>query len=251
MEMDILAVIFVATIVGVGYELGGWTGIRRVLLLVGLTILGILILGQWETRNRVAGGELQQSSDHPQGIVAQRLPAQHGSQDLGLDQPAPTYPVPTIEKLTSYPSAMVVPDEKQPTADLDKLAHAKTNLVISSEPGGSLDAHQMRFKAWAALGAEVEIRGMCQSACTLVMSYVPRERICFSKSGYLNFHLASYDGHNVVPSLEHTRWMIENYPADIRAWIEAKGGAAKMPQWTFWRLRADDLWKMGYRKCDG
>jgi hypothetical protein len=43
--------------------------------------------------------------------------------------------------------------------------------------------------------------------------------------------------------------MIENYPADIRAWIEAKGGVAKMPQWTFWTLPASELWKMGYRKC--
>jgi hypothetical protein len=38
-------------------------------------------------------------------------------------------------------------------------------------------------------------------------------------------------------------------PADIRAWIEAKGGAEKMPQWTFWTLGAEELWKMGYRKC--
>jgi hypothetical protein len=121
--------------------------------------------------------------------------------------------------------------------------------VITSEPGGRLDEHETRFKQWAALGGDVEIRGMCQSACTLVMSNVPRERICFSKSGYLNFHLASSTSDGVIPSMSHTRWMIESYPADIRAWIEAKGGAAKMPQWTFWTLPAWELWQMGYRKC--
>jgi hypothetical protein len=89
---------------------------------------------------------------------------------------------------------------------------------------------------------------MCQSACTLVMSNVPRERICFSATGYLNFHWASVaDGK--IASREYTQWMIESYPADIRAWIEAKGGINKMPVWWMWKLTAPELWKMGYRKC--
>ncbi|HEY7415140.1 MAG TPA: hypothetical protein VH593_08110 [Ktedonobacteraceae bacterium] len=156
----------------------------------------------------------------------------------------------TIEKLLSYPESIVAPLVDKPAVDLHKLALIKPKFVLSGEPGGLIKAHVARFKQWAELDAFVEIRGMCQSACTLVMSNVPREHICFAPGAYLNFHLASYDEHNVIPSMEHTRWMIESYPADIRAWIEARGGAAKMPQWTFWTLRADQLWKMGYRKCD-
>jgi hypothetical protein len=103
----------------------------------------------------------------------------------------------------------VTPVPEDPFADPSRLALLKpaptyptaapSKHLIHLERGGSLTAHEQRFKEWAADGGHVEIRGMCQSACTLVMSYVPRERICFSKSGYLNFHLASYDGHNVVP----------------------------------------------------
>jgi hypothetical protein len=43
--------------------------------------------------------------------------------------------------------------------------------------------------------------------------------------------------------------MIDSYPADIRDWLEAKGGFNSMPVWHFWILPAEELWEMGYRKC--
>jgi hypothetical protein len=49
--------------------------------------------------------------------------------------------------------------------------------------------------------------------------------------------------------LMDTMWMVNQYPDDIRNWIEAKGGVAKMPLNTFWTLPASDLWQMGYRRC--
>jgi hypothetical protein len=39
--------------------------------------------------------------------------------------------------------------------------------VLQGENGGKLDEHWYRFKALYASGAEVEIRGKCQSACPL------------------------------------------------------------------------------------
>jgi hypothetical protein len=50
-------------------------------------------------------------------------------------------------------------------------------------------------------------------------------------------------------SLASTQWMFDRYPADIRAWIEAKGGVEKMPYVQYWHLPASDLWAMGYRRC--
>lgn len=45
--------------------------------------------------------------------------------------------------------------------------------------------------------------------------------------------------------------MIDSYPADIRDWIEAKGGFDRMPIGkNLWTLPASELWKMGYRKCN-
>ena len=64
---------------------------------------------------------------------------------------------------------------------------------------------------------------------------------------YLSFHKASYEDGS--PSIEHTRWMISAYPADIQRWIRAKGGADEMPHKGQWILNATELWKMGYRKC--
>ena len=44
--------------------------------------------------------------------------------------------------------------------------------------------------------------------------------------------------------------VFDRYPADIAAWIEAKGGVTKMPAVGYWILPASELWAMGYRKCD-
>src|SRR5262245_66214282 len=62
--------------------------------------------------------------------------------------------------------------------------------VLYFEPGGVLHEHIRRWQALAASGDDVEIRGLCGSACTLIMAYVPREQICFGEAASLGFHLA-------------------------------------------------------------
>src|SRR5262245_22940579 len=105
-----------------------------------------------------------------------------------------------LEKLTGWPAGTVLPLPQDRAADLGRLTTVKPSKhVIYSEPGGRIDEHALRFKGWAALGGEVEIRGMCQSACTMLLSYIPRERICFSRYGFLNFHKASNADH--TPSM--------------------------------------------------
>jgi len=58
------------------------------------------------------------------------------------------------------------------------------------------------------------------------------------------------DWSHLPPAPDSGKWMVDSYPADIRAWIDAKGGYAKLPMNGYWVLTAPDLWKMGYRKCD-
>src|SRR5262245_36197892 len=48
-------------------------------------------------------------------------------------------------------------------------APAPAKTVLHSERGGLLNEHWERFRVLAAGGGEVEIRGVCPSACTLVM----------------------------------------------------------------------------------
>jgi hypothetical protein len=123
--------------------------------------------------------------------------------------------------------------------------------VVRRNPGGSIELHVAYWTLVAIQGGEVEIRGPCGSACTLAVVAIPKDKLCFDADGYLGFHMATSlnkDG-STLPDLKTTRGMVESYPKDIRAWINAKGGYKKMPIDGVWTLPASDLWKMGYRRC--
>lgn len=124
------------------------------------------------------------------------------------------------------------------------------NLTIRYSPGGYIDEFAHRFQRIAARGEPVYVVGGCNSACTLVMSYVPASRVCFGPRGYLGFHMAyTIQGRRRVPSPAITQQMVNTYPAPIRAWIEARGGVRRMTIQNMWILRAPQLWAMGYRRC--
>src|SRR6266446_2180365 len=164
-------------------------------------------------------------------------------------------PKPKIELLPEHPPvACLKPDRTeepcesrrspaQPAARIP----AKTKIVLYNEPGGIIQDHVRRWQALAASGDDVEIRGPCVSACTLIMAFVPSDRICFGEAASLKFHMA---GHvNQEPNIDTARWMLNQYPQDIRLWIRAKGGVEKMTFYAMWKLAAEELWAMGYRKC--
>jgi hypothetical protein len=111
---------------------------------------------------------------------------------------------------------------------------ARNKTFLGGEQGGRIDQHIERWKALAASGGDVEIRGFCWSACTLVTAYIPKERLCFSKTAMLAFHLARFS--NGEPSIEGSRRMFNAYPKDIRAWLRAKGGLEKMPLQGYWLM---------------
>ena len=125
--------------------------------------------------------------------------------------------------------------------------HGHTTTLYD-EKGGGIDQHRARFQALANSGNQVEIRGRCQSACTLITAYIPRERLCFGERGFLAFHSARTDAGVALP--DATRQMFNQYPKEIKAWIEAQGGPEKMPNGPYWILSPSELWAMGYRRCD-
>ena len=49
------------------------------------------------------------------------------------------------------------------------------NVAIYSEPGGVIKEHIERWQELARSGADVEILGPCYSACTLIVTYVPKD----------------------------------------------------------------------------
>jgi hypothetical protein len=121
-------------------------------------------------------------------------------------------------------------------------------IVLQDQPGGFLPPHQRLFEVLEASGNDIEIRGKCPSACTFVLSYIPKERLCFHRTAWLGFHhAASFYG----AVIERSQAMFDSYPQDIRTWLQQKGGLEKMPRGAeFWALLAPELWKMGYRKCE-
>ena len=63
-------------------------------------------------------------------------------------------------------------------------------LVMNGGKGGNLQEHQFTFGLLANTGRSVEMRGACWSACTLITSYIPKDRLCFGEGSFLAFHSA-------------------------------------------------------------
>ena len=160
-----------------------------------------------------------------------------------------------LEELTGSPAAIVTP----PKAPIDPnkippgwtvaaIKPGPAKVVLLYEPGGRILEHWERFTKMAARNDQVEVRGPCFSACTLVTAVMSRENICYGANSSLSFHLAQNpDG---TPARDTSVALYHRYPADIRAWIDRKGGMEKMPfGQDYWVLYARELWAMGYQHC--
>ena len=104
---------------------------------------------------------------------------------------------------------------------------AMAEIRIIQSPGGQVGPFLDLFEQVRESGERVVIDGPCLSACTLVLSLVPGERICVTKRAVLGFHAASYFDdarHTLVPTRQGTAVIMRLYPPEIRDWIERHGG---------------------------
>ena len=104
---------------------------------------------------------------------------------------------------------------------------AQADVRILSSPGGAVDAYLTAFARVRQSGERVIIDGPCLSACTLVLSTIPRNRICVTRRAVLGFHapkLMDQYGHSWRAPSEITRMVTISYPAGVRAWIKKRGG---------------------------
>lgn len=103
-------------------------------------------------------------------------------------------------------------------------AHAEVRILAS--PGGQVGPFIALFDRVNASGERVVIDGPCLSACTLVLSMVPRERICVTRRAVLGFHAArSMDRRGrMYAEPEASQAVLEAYPAPVRGWIRSRGG---------------------------
>src|SRR6202158_1204312 len=67
---------------------------------------------------------------------------------------------------------------------------AQAEVRILASPGGEVGPFLDLFERVRASGERVVIDGPCLSACTLVLSVVPSDRICVTRRAILGFHAA-------------------------------------------------------------
>jgi hypothetical protein len=124
---------------------------------------------------------------------------------------------------------------------------AQADVRILSSPGGAVDAYLAAFARVRQSGERVIIDGPCLSACTLVLSTIPRNRICVTRRAVLGFHAPRwYDARTgqTMRASEATRVVTASYPAGVRAWIKKRGGLTQKVIY----LRGKELAAL-YRRC--
>lgn len=116
---------------------------------------------------------------------------------------------------------------------------ASATVIISNDVGGKMRDYTTHFQQLGDSGEPVVITGTCVSACTMVLGFVPSDRICATPNAVLGFHAAWMldDSGKRVVSASGTQDLMKTYPASVRAWIARHGGLT--PRMMY--LRGRDL----------
>jgi hypothetical protein len=126
------------------------------------------------------------------------------------------------------------------------IAPALADVRILASAGGRVDDYLHLFAQLRQSGERIVIDGPCLSACTLVLSTIPRNRICVTGRAVLGFHaprLVDQTGRSYTSS-QATRAVVASYPSGIRAWLKGHGGLTQ----TLILLRGHELTSL-YRRC--
>jgi hypothetical protein len=109
-------------------------------------------------------------------------------------------------------------------------------IIVNDNHGGRVAQYDQRWAGLAARGVNVKIVGPCQSACTVLLGHIPRNKICVTPNASFGFHLAK------IPSATDT--LRHAYAADITGWINRHGGLKTDFIW----MRAPDTYRY-FKKC--
>jgi hypothetical protein len=103
---------------------------------------------------------------------------------------------------------------------------ARATIVISSDRGGLVSDYAARFLSAQHSGEQVVIDGACLSACTLVVGFVQRDKICATPRAVLGFHSAwrPMGRGKRANSPVASQAMLDVYPSELRKWIAHRGG---------------------------
>jgi hypothetical protein len=123
--------------------------------------------------------------------------------------------------------------------------HAGAQIRITHDTGGVMEAYMKKLQGWRDSGQPVWIDGICLSSCTMVLGFIPANRICVTPRAVLGFH-AAWNPSRYGKHIHHkgTNRLMEIYPPIIRNWIASNGGLT--PEYKY--LRGRELSAM-YKPC--
>jgi hypothetical protein len=123
---------------------------------------------------------------------------------------------------------------------------AAAEVRILASPGGEVREFLTIFELLRRSGEKIVIDGPCYSACTLVLTTIPNDRICVTRKAVLGFHAARLVDRQgrAFAAPEATRVVTDTYPAGVRAWIARHGGLKNKPLY----LRGRELAAL-YPRC--
>src|SRR6202140_2481653 len=106
------------------------------------------------------------------------------------------------------------------------LPPAQAEVRILASPGGEVGPFLDLFERVRASGERGVIDGPCLSACTLVLSVVPSDRICVTRRAILGFDAArSRDRRGRMYAEPEASELVQDaYPSAVRVWIRHRGG---------------------------
>jgi hypothetical protein len=92
--------------------------------------------------------------------------------------------------------------------------------------GGHIGSYVSKYQRLASAGESVIIDGLCASACTILLSELPYDKICVTSRATLGFHAAWNYGPNgrTFTDPEATLMLYSTYPTPVRRWIASQGG---------------------------
>jgi len=106
---------------------------------------------------------------------------------------------------------------------------ASAFVRISGDNGGIIGDYVDTYASLRQSGQRVVIDGPCLSACTMVLGFIPHDRICVTSHARLGFHAAwdpGSDGREVT-NRGGTRLLMQYYPKRVKGWIARRGGLTR------------------------
>ena len=117
---------------------------------------------------------------------------------------------------------------------------------IRRDHGGEVEKYKAKYRQIAERGDRVIIDGICNSACTLVLGIVPKNKVCVTPRASLGFHEAytvqnwPFQGAKLA-SASGTKDLMSYYPDPVLEWIARNGGLTPKMKVV---KNGPDLWAM-------